>query len=155
MSSVHLPIRVTPSVLAIALFSMATTQTITAQSPAAAAQQPPVELNPTQEVAAEEPQGPSIAVGPAQLRIGGYLGVTGLYRSTSGGGGTGTSFASIPYADTLQGNLSETRLTAQASRITIRVDADFPENAGSRSGSGSLPAISKWTSTEPSPTRSR
>lgn len=128
----HLPMKVTPCVLAIALFSMVTARTSTAQNPAAAGQQPPVELNPTQEVAAEEPQGPSIAVGPAQLRIGGYLGVTGLYRSTSGGGGTGTSFASIPYADTLQGNVSETRLTAQASRITIRVDADFPENAGSR-----------------------
>ena len=76
--------KVTPCVFAIALFSMATAQTITAQSPAAAGQQPPVELNPTQEVAAEEPQGPSIAVGPAQLRIGGYLGVTGFYRSTSG-----------------------------------------------------------------------
>jgi hypothetical protein len=132
MRRVHLPVNVVPSVLATVLLAMATAQTITAQTPAAAGQQPPVVLNPTQEVAAEEPQGPSIALGPAQLRIGGYLGVTGLYRSTSGGGGTGTSFASIPYAGTLQGNVSEARLTAQASRITIRVDADFPENAGSR-----------------------
>ncbi len=72
-------------------------------------------------------EGPSIPVGPAQLRIGGYLGVTGLYRSTNGGGGTGTGFASIPYEDVIQGNVSESRLTAQASKITIRVDADFPE----------------------------
>jgi hypothetical protein len=54
--------------------------------------------------------------------------VTGLYRSTNGGGGTGTSFASIPYGDQLQGNASESRLTSQASRITLRVDAEFPED---------------------------
>jgi hypothetical protein len=101
------------------------------QTPSSSAQQPapPVErpVNPTQEVASEAPEGPAIAVGPAQLRIGGYLGVTGLYRSASGGGGTGTGFASIPYEDTLQGSVSESRLTAQASRISIRVDADFLE----------------------------
>jgi hypothetical protein len=102
-----------------------------AQAPSSSDQQPaqPTQrpLNPTQEVAGEVAEGPSIAVGPAQLRIGGYLGVTGLYRSTNGGGGTGTGFASFPYEDELQGNVSESRLTAQASRITIRVDADFPE----------------------------
>ena len=101
------------------------------QAPSPSDQQPaqpaPRPLNPTQEVAGEVAEGPSIAVGPAQLRIGGYLGVTGLYRSTNGGGGTGTSFASIPYEDVLQGNVSEARLTAQASRLTIRVDAEFPE----------------------------
>jgi hypothetical protein len=117
--------------LAVVMFSVTmTAQTPSAQTPAAPGQQPPVErpLNPTQEVAGEVPEGPSIAVGPAQLRVGGYLGLTGFYRSTNGGGGPGTSFASIPYENTLQGNVSETRLTAQASRITLRVDADFPED---------------------------
>jgi hypothetical protein len=80
-------------------------------------------LNPTQEIAREMPEGPPIVAGPTELRIGGYLGVTGLYRSTSSGGGTGTSFAAIPYDDTAQGNLSETRLSAQASRLSIRVNA--------------------------------
>jgi len=79
-------------------------------------------------VAGETADGPAIPVGAAQLRIGGYLGLTGLHRSTNDGGGTGTSFAAIPYRDTLQGNVSESRLTAQASRITLRVDADFPED---------------------------
>jgi hypothetical protein len=118
--------------LAAVIMSGVTAQAIAAQTPAAAGQQQPVELNPTQEVAAEEPKGPSIAVGPAELRIGGYLGVTGFYRSSADGGGTGTSFASIPYGDTLRGNVSETRLTAQASRITLRIDADFPEKTGDR-----------------------
>jgi hypothetical protein len=44
---------------------------------------------------------------------------------TNGDGGTGTGFGSIPFDDTLQGNVSETRLSAQQSRLTIRVDADF------------------------------
>ena len=83
--------------------------------------------NPTQEIAREQPEGPALAVGPARIRLGGYLGVTGIYRSTNSGGGPGTNFATIPYEDMVQGNVSETRLSAQSSRISIRVDADFPE----------------------------
>jgi len=115
--------------LAVALLTVAMASQTAAQPSAAPDQQPPVErpLNPTQEVAGATPQGPSLAVGPAQLRVGGYLGLTAFVRSTNGGGGVGTNFASIPYADTLQGNVSETRLSAQSSRITLRVDADFPE----------------------------
>jgi hypothetical protein len=99
-------------------------------TPAPQAQQvqaPPRPANPTQEIAGEKPEGPALEIGPARLRIGGYLGVTGIYRSTNIGGGTGTGFASIPYRDTVQGNVSETRLSAQSSRISLRVDAEFPE----------------------------
>ena len=88
------------------------------------AQQP---ANPTQEIAGEQPEGPALAAGPARIRLGGYLGVTGIYRSTNSGGGPGTNFATIPYEDLVQGNVSETRLSAQSSRISLRVDADFPE----------------------------
>ena len=79
------------------------------------------------EIAREQPEGPSLAVGPARLRIGGYVGLHGIYRSTNSGGGVGTNFATIPYADSVQGNVSESRLSAQASRLSIRVDADYPE----------------------------
>jgi len=91
---------------------------------AQAAEQP---ANPTQEIAREQPEGAALAIGPARLRIGGYLGVTGIYRSTNSGGGAGTSFASIPYEDTVQGNVSEARLSVQSSRLSLRVDAEFPE----------------------------
>jgi hypothetical protein len=100
---------------------------------AAVAQTPPSQppeprpLNPSQEIAKEQPEGAAIDVGPAKLRIGGYVGLHGIYRSTNSGGGTGTNFATIPYADTVQGNVSEARLSAQASRLSIRVDADYPE----------------------------
>jgi hypothetical protein len=101
-------------------------------APAVQGQQPPPPVtqpphNPGQEVAGEQPQGPAVDIGPAQLRIGGYLGVTGIYRSTNSGGGPGTNFATIPYEGTLAGSVSESRLSAQTSRLSIRVDAPFPE----------------------------
>ena len=98
-----------------------------APDPAAPAGQQPPPHNPGQEVAGEAAQGQALDIGPAQLRFGGYVGVTGLYRSTNSGGGPGTAFAAIPYEDTLAGSVSETRLTAQSSRLSIRVDAPFPE----------------------------
>jgi hypothetical protein len=99
-----------------------------AQAAGAPTQSGSTPLNPTQEVAGERPHGQAIAVGPAKLRVGGYLGLTGIHRSTDNGGGTGTKFASIAYADQLQGKVSETRLSAQSSRLSIRIDADFPES---------------------------
>ncbi|AMY08959.1 hypothetical protein LuPra_02165 [Luteitalea pratensis] len=102
-----------------------TDTTPAAPAPQGAAQQPP--LNPGQEIAGAEPAGAALALGPAKLRIGGYVGVTGIYRSTSSGGGPGTNFGTIPYEDTLAGSVSETRLTAQSSRLSIRVDAPFTE----------------------------
>src|SRR5262252_8469436 len=98
----------------------------TAQQPAAApaqtpSGQPPV--NPTQEIAKETPEGPALLAGPTEIRIGGYLGVTGIFRSTNNGGGTGTNFATIPYDDAAAGNVSEARLSAQPSRLSIRVNA--------------------------------
>ena len=100
---------------------------VAAAQPAPAGQPAPRPLNPTQEIAKEQPEGPSLDAGPAKLRIGGYVGLHGIYRSTNSGGGVGTNFATIPYADTVQGNVSESRLSAQASRLSIRVDADYPE----------------------------
>jgi hypothetical protein len=56
----------------------------------------PEKFNPTQEVAGEKPEGQAVEAGPVKLRFGGYLGLTGLYRSTNSGNGTGTSFNSTP-----------------------------------------------------------
>src|SRR5262245_39047127 len=85
------------------------------------------ELPPQQEITGRGTKLPSIRVGPAELRVGGYLGLTGIFRSTNSGGNTGTSFATIPYKDTVAGNVNETRLSPQASRLSLRVDAEFPE----------------------------
>jgi hypothetical protein len=107
--------------------SICTAQETTGSAPQQISDQRP--LNPTQEIAGQQPEGNAIPIGPAQLRIGGYFGLTAVTRSTNSGGGTGTSFGSIPYEDTVRGNVSETRLSAQASRLSIRVDAAFPEDS--------------------------
>jgi hypothetical protein len=121
--------------------------------PQAAAPPPAPPMNPTQEIAKETPEGPAIVAGATEIRIGGYLGVTGIYRSTNAGGGPSTSFASIPYADTLQGNLSEARLSAQSSRLSIRVNAAPAPGRATLAGyfemdfSGSTPGTVAVTST--------
>lgn len=67
----------------------------------------------------------SIHFGNASLTPGGWVDFTAYYRSTDVGSGLGTSFASIPYNNTVTGGLSETRLSAQSSRITLRADENF------------------------------
>lgn len=67
----------------------------------------------------------SIHFGNASLTPGGWVDFTAYYRSADVGSGLGTSFASIPYSNTVTGGLSETRFSAQGSRITLRADEKF------------------------------
>ncbi len=67
----------------------------------------------------------SIRFGSGSLTPGGWVDFTAYYRSTDVGSGLGTNFASIPFSDTVQGGLSETRFTAQSSRISVRADENF------------------------------
>lgn len=67
----------------------------------------------------------SIRFGNGSLTPGGWVDFTAYYRSTDVGSGLGTSFASIPFNNTVTGGLSETRFTAQSSRITLRADELF------------------------------
>ncbi len=67
---------------------------------------------------------------PLQLHVGtatitpvGFMDFTSVWRSNDGGSGIGTNFASIPYGNTFQTNLSEFRLSMQNSRIGFRADA--------------------------------
>src|SRR6516164_9058607 len=41
------------------------------------------------------------------------------------GGNVGTSFTSVPFSNTVQGNTSEFRLSTQSTRLALRVDADL------------------------------
>jgi hypothetical protein len=79
---------------------------------------------------AAAPQGGE-EVSPLQFRIGtatiqpvGFMDFTTVWRSHDGGSGIGTNFASIPYGNVFQDNLSEFRFSMQNSRIGFRVDAD-------------------------------
>jgi hypothetical protein len=68
----------------------------------------------------------AIHVGDADLLIGGFMDMTSITRSTATGNGIGTNFSNFPYATTITGapnpqaNLSETRFSAQNSRITLQ-----------------------------------
>lgn len=67
----------------------------------------------------------SIRFGKARLTPGGWVDFTSYFRSTDVGSGLGTSFATIPYSNTVLGGLSETRFTAQGSRLSLRADETF------------------------------
>jgi len=62
-------------------------------------------------------------VGSASITPVGFMDFTALFRSTNPGSGIGTNFGSIPYNTAVNGNNSEFRMSAQNSRIGLRVDA--------------------------------
>jgi hypothetical protein len=63
-----------------------------------------------------------IKIGHAKFTPGGWVDFTSIYRTVDVGSGLGTSFGSIPFNNTTAGGLSETRFTAQSSRISLRAD---------------------------------
>src|SRR5580765_6567795 len=72
--------------------------------------------------AAAPPQSPmTLHLGNADFLIGGFLDAAAVARSTNVGSGPATTFGTIPFDNTAQGNLSETRLTAQSSRVNLLV----------------------------------
>jgi len=71
------------------------------------------------------PENPlSFKIGGADFTPGGFVDLTGIFRSRDVGSGLGTNFTTIPYANTLPlGQLSEFRFTGQGSRLSLKVDA--------------------------------
>jgi hypothetical protein len=65
----------------------------------------------------------SFQIGSAYITPVGFMDFTAVVRSTNPGSGIGSNFGSIPYNNTTAGRLSETRFSAQNSRIGLRVDA--------------------------------
>lgn len=116
----------------------ATDVAVPAEATASAALQPPVGQTPAldapQNDQARQPTNIvtvanplSIKIGGAELTPGGFLDLTGIFRSTNDGtSGLSTNLSSIPYNNTLPaGALSEFRLTSQGSRLSLKVDADI------------------------------
>jgi hypothetical protein len=64
---------------------------------------------------------PTFRIGSADIRLGGFVDIENIYRTTNTQNNIATNYAAIPYSDTPQGHLSEYRLTAQFSRFNIRV----------------------------------
>jgi len=83
------------------------------------------ELQRGPEIANITPTTPALSLGPAKLRFIGYAALSNVYRSTNTGGNVATGFGSLPFDNTVVGNTSEFRFSAQNSRLALRADADL------------------------------
>jgi hypothetical protein len=72
----------------------------------------------------EKPSPLFFRIGSAKFTPGGFLDLTGVFRTTGTGNGIGTSFGGIPLNNNFPtAGLTETRLSAQNSRISLKVEA--------------------------------
>jgi hypothetical protein len=69
---------------------------------------------------------------PAYLRLGsvcivpvGFMDLTPFWRDKNAGSSMGSNFGSVPYNNTVNGNLSEYHFSIQNSRLGLRVDGDW------------------------------
>jgi len=70
----------------------------------------------------------SFRIGGAEFTPGGFMDFTAIFRSTNTGNPGGTNFFAIPYSNTVSGHLSETRFTAQNSRVNLKATSKFGGN---------------------------
>jgi hypothetical protein len=66
----------------------------------------------------------SFKIGDADFTPGGFMDLTNVFRTTNVGSGIGTSFTGIPFNNAAAGKLSEDRLSAQNSRISLKVTSE-------------------------------
>lgn len=88
----------------------------------------PAAVEPVAKLAAEELAPLYFRIGGAKFTPGGFLDFLGFFRSTNVGSGIATSFGSIPYSNTVQGQTSELRMGAASSRIALKVDSSVGAN---------------------------
>jgi hypothetical protein len=67
-------------------------------------------------------------IGDAVLTPGGFVDLENIFRTTNTQSNIATSFASIPFSNTPQGNISEFRTTAQYSRLNLMVKDKYRGN---------------------------
>jgi hypothetical protein len=65
----------------------------------------------------------SFRIGIADFTPFGFMDFTGVYRNETTGSSIGSSFGSVPFPNTEAAQLSETKFSAQNSRIGLRVDS--------------------------------
>ena len=65
----------------------------------------------------------SFSIGATKITPVGFMDFTAVFRSKNVGSGLGTSFGTIPFSNSVNGNLSEYRLSAQNSRLGARLDS--------------------------------
>jgi hypothetical protein len=70
----------------------------------------------------------SFKIGGAEFTPGGFMDFTAIFRSENTGNPGGTNFFAIPFSNTIAGHLTETRFSAQNSRISLKAHEKFGEN---------------------------
>jgi hypothetical protein len=63
----------------------------------------------------------TIHLGDADFLIGGFIDAGAVVRSTNVGSGMATTFSTIPFENTPQGHLHETRLSSQSTRLNLLI----------------------------------
>lgn len=86
----------------------------------------PASDSPAQEKPKESPL--SVRIGGAEFTPGGFLDATFFWRSTNVGSGYSTSFWNIPFRNTIPGQITESRITAENSRFSLKVTSAFKGN---------------------------
>jgi hypothetical protein len=69
----------------------------------------------------------AVHIGDSDFLIGGFMDMTSITRSTNTGNGIGTSFGTIPFGNVPAGNLSETKFSAQNSRVSLQITSKVGE----------------------------
>jgi hypothetical protein len=112
--------------------SLTSSATPIAAAPAAPAPKPAAALPPVPRAAAPPQDAPAVPSSPLQIRIGdvgitpvGFMDFTPFWRDKDAASSMGTNFGSIPYNNTVQGNLNEFHFSEQNSRLGFRVDGIF------------------------------
>jgi hypothetical protein len=67
----------------------------------------------------------TLTLGPVDLTVGGFVDTMNTYRTTNTGNESSTSFGAIPFPNTIAGNISEDRITANNSRLSLTADSTF------------------------------
>ena len=70
----------------------------------------------------------SFRIGGAEFTPGGFMDFTAIFRSVNTGNPGGTNFFAIPFSNTVGGHLTETRFTAQNSRVSLKAHDQFGKN---------------------------
>jgi hypothetical protein len=67
----------------------------------------------------------SVRIGGAEFTPGGTVDMTGIFRASNTGSMVATAFGTIPYENTVGGHNSEWRMSAQMSRVSLKITDSF------------------------------
>ena len=89
----------------------------------------PISVSPQAESKGAAAKAPlTLRIGDADFTLGGFADATVFFRSTNLGSGIGSSFGAAPFSNTTAGRLTETRFTAQNSRVSLLGASQVGEN---------------------------